>query len=255
MASNFEASTYIKKLDVYNFKSFRKVSLQLERGLNVITGPNGSGKSNIIDAIRFCLGENSPKTLRVSKISSLISDSIPESKDRSAKVSIVFENSMRAIPMDSENVSISRELKENGESTYFLNGKRVQKGSLSEILDLALISPEGFNVILQGMATRISELSPDEKRRLIEGIVGIAQFDEKKAEAERQLREADLRLQVALARIDEIKNRVDALEGERNDQIRLKHLEEEIRWLKSVMLSKNLASTRDKIFQQREKDR
>ncbi|MCP8321201.1 MAG: chromosome segregation protein SMC, partial [archaeon] len=253
MASNFETSTHIKRLEIYNFKSFRRVSLQLEGGLNVITGPNGSGKSNIIDAIRFCLGENSPKALRVSKLSSLISDIIPETKNRSARVNILFDNFMKAIPIDSENVSISRELKENGESTYFLNGKRVQKGSLSEILNLALISPEGLNVIPQGMVTRISELSPDEKRRLIEGIVGIAQFDEKKAEAERQLREADLRLQVALARIDEIKNRVDALESERNDQIRLKHLEEEIRWLKSVILSKNLSSTRDKIFGQRDK--
>ncbi|MCP8316244.1 MAG: AAA family ATPase [archaeon] len=253
MESNFETSTLIKRLEVYNFKSFRRVSLQLERGLNVITGPNGSGKSNLIDAIRFCLGENSPKALRASKLSSLISDIIPEAKNRSARVNISFDNSMRAIPIDSENVSISRELKESGESTYYLNGKRVQKGSLSEILDLALISPEGLNVIPQGMVTRVSELSPDEKRRLIEGMVGIAQFDEKKAEAERQLREADLRLQVALARIDEIKNRVDALESERNDQIRLKHLGEEIRWLKSVILSKNLASTRDKIFEQREK--
>ena len=252
MASSPETSTYIKKLEIYNFKSFKKVSLQLERGLNVITGPNGSGKSNIMDAIRFCLGENSPKALRVSKLSSLISDISPEANNKVAKVSILFDNSLKTIPINSENVSISRELKENGESTYFLNNKRVQKGSISEILDLALISPEGLNVIPQGMVTRVSELSPDEKRRLIESIIGIAQFDEKKGEAEKQLREADLRLQVALARIDEIKKRVDSLEGERNDQIRLKHLEEEIRWLKSVILSKNLGSTRDKIFELKE---
>lgn len=253
MASSLETSTYIKRLEVYNFKSFKRVSLQLEKGLNVITGPNGSGKSNIMDAIRFCLGENSPKALRVSKLSSLISDITSETKNQSTRVSILFDNTMKVIPINSDNVSISRELKENGESIYLLNNKRVQKGSISEILDLALISPEGLNVIPQGMVTRISELSPDEKRRLIESIVGIAQFDEKKAEAEKQLREADLRLQVALARIDEIKKRVDELEGERNDQIRLKHLEEEIRWLKSVILSKNLESTRDKIFEQKEK--
>ncbi|MEM3437305.1 MAG: chromosome segregation SMC family protein [Nitrososphaerales archaeon] len=253
MASNLETSTYIKRLEIYNFKSFKRVSLQFEKGLNVITGPNGSGKSNIMDAIRFCLGENSLKALRVSKLSSLISDNTFETKNQCARVSILFDNTMKVIPINSENVSISRELKENGESTYFLNNKRVQKGSMSEILNLALISPEGLNVIPQGMVTRISELSPDEKRRLIESIVGIAQFDEKKAEAEKQLREADLRLQVALARIDEIKKRVDSLEGERNDQIRLKHLEEEIRWLKSVILSKNLESIRNKIFEQKEK--
>ncbi|MEM3382579.1 MAG: AAA family ATPase [Nitrososphaerales archaeon] len=253
MASNLESSTYIKRLEIYNFKSFKRVSLQFEKGLNVITGPNGSGKSNIMDAIRFCLGENSPKALRVNKLSSLISDNTSETKNQYAKVSISFDNTVRAIPINADNVSISRELKENGESIYFLNNKRVQKGSMSEILNLALISPEGLNVIPQGMVTRVSELSPDEKRRLIESIVGIANFDEKKAEAEKQLREADLRLQVALARIDEIKKRVDSLEGERNDQIRLKHLEEEIRWLKSVILSRNLETIRNKIFEQKEK--
>jgi chromosome segregation protein len=139
-------------------------------------------------------------------------------------------------------VNISRELKQNGDNNYFLNGKRIQKSSLSEILHLILASPGGLNITAQGMVTRISDLLPDEKRRLIEGVVGIEHFNEKKAAAEKQLKEADVKLQIALARVNEIKNRVDSLEGERNDQLRLKQLEEEIRWLKSVIISRDLNS-------------
>jgi chromosome segregation protein len=117
------------------------------------------------------------------------------------------------------------------------------------MLNLALIAPEGLNMVPQGLITRLSELTPDEKRELIEEIVGVAQFDEKKKSAEEQLREADTKLQIALARIGEMKNRVDSLEGEMNDQHRLKILEDDIRWLKTVIASYNLANIRKKIAQ------
>ncbi|MCP8318330.1 MAG: chromosome segregation protein SMC [Candidatus Methylarchaceae archaeon HK01B] len=241
-------------MEIFNFKSFgsRKTSLNFEEeGLNVITGPNGSGKSNIIDAIRFSMGESSPKSLRINTLKSLRSD-VTESSAKSTKVRITLDNVNRLLPVDSDTVRISREIKESGEGAYFLNGKRVRKDTILRILDVATISSTGLNIIPQGMITRISELSPDEKRRLIESVVGVAQFDEKKADAEKQLKEADLRLQVALARIGEIKNRVDSLEGERNDQLRLKHLEKEVSWLKSVILSKNLESVRAEVFDQKD---
>ncbi|MCP8322944.1 MAG: chromosome segregation protein SMC [Candidatus Methylarchaceae archaeon HK02M2] len=250
MNSNVKKSTYITKLEISNFKSFGlKTSLKLEEGLNIITGPNGSGKSNILDAIRFCMGENSPKSLRVNKQKFLKSD-IPESSNKRTRVLITIDNVNRLISVDSDTVTVSRELKESGESSYFLNGRRVRRDTILKLLDVATISSTGLNIIPQGMITRISELSPDEKRRLIENVIGVSQFDEKKSEAENQLKEADLRLQVALARIGEIKDRVDSLEGERNDQLRLKHLEKEMNWLKSVILSKNLESVKDKIFDQ-----
>ncbi|MCP8306815.1 MAG: chromosome segregation protein SMC [archaeon] len=253
MISGVKTGTHIKRLEIFNFKSFggRKTSLTLEEGLNVITGPNGSGKSNIIDSIRFCMGESSPKSLRINTLKSLRSD-ITESSTKSTKVRLTFDNVNRLLPVDSDTVRISREIKESGEGAYFLNGKRVRKDTISKILDVATISSTGLNIIPQGMITRISELSSDEKRRLIESVVGVAQFDEKKADAEKQLKEADLRLQVALARIGEIKDRVDSLEGERSDQLRLKHLEKEVSWLKSVILSKNLESVRAEVFDQKD---
>jgi chromosome segregation protein len=231
----------IKRLEIRNFKSFgeKPLSLKFEPGLTVITGPNGGGKSNLIDAILFALGENSPKALRVNKLSSLIYDG-GENKPPSARVTVVFDNSDNSIPIDSETVTITREMDQKGESTYYLNGKKTSRNVVTEILDLALITYEGFNIVPQGMVMRISEMLPDERRGLIEEIAGVSSFDAKKAEALKQLQEADMKLQVAMARIGEIEHRVYALEGERNDQLRLRHLEDEIRWVKALIASRNI---------------
>ncbi len=236
---------FIKRLEIKGFKSFgeKTASLKLEPGFTAITGPNGGGKSNIMDAILFVLGENSPKALRVNKLSSLIYDS-GENRLTSTRVTVVFDNTDKSIPMDSETVTVTREMDEKGESTYYLNGKKTSRNVMTEIMGLALITHEGFNIVPQGMVMRISEMLPDEKRRLIEDIAGVSPFDAKKAEALKQLQEADLRLQVAMARIGEIEHRVYSLEGERNDQLRLRHLEDELRWAKALIASRNIALAR-----------
>ena len=246
---------YLKKIETKGFKSMgpKQMSIPVERGFVAITGPNGSGKSNLLDAILFALGENSAKTLRVPNLGSLIYDgSIEEQKPSSAKVSLQFDNIDRRIPVDSDNVTITRELKISGESNYFLNGRHVQRNNLSELLEMALITSRGLNVVLQGMITRISELVPDEKRKLIEQMVGVAQFDEKRNMAMTQLKEADVKLEVAMAKIGEIRDRVQLLERERNDQLRLKQLDEQISWLRAATTSLRLASVRRNIEQRRE---
>ncbi|MBI2183832.1 MAG: chromosome segregation protein SMC [Thaumarchaeota archaeon] len=238
---------YIKRLETRAFKSLgsRTMTLSFEKGLTVITGPNGSGKSNILDAVAFCLGENNPKMLRVPKLTALIYDGGTEAqRTLGLRVTVTLDNSDRALPVDSDSVTIARELGWNGESAYYLNSRRAQKNAITSILELAMLTPSGLNLVPQGRVTRISELAPDEKRRLIEELAGVAQFDEKKAEALKQLHDADSRLQIALARIDEIRKRVESLEGERNDHLRLRHLEDEIRWLKAVASSERLVDVR-----------
>ncbi|MGH2638641.1 MAG: AAA family ATPase, partial [Rhabdochlamydiaceae bacterium] len=228
------------------------MSIPVERGFVAITGPNGSGKSNLLDAILFSLGENSAKTLRVPNLGALIYDgSIEEQKPSSAKVTLQFDNSDRRIPVDTDSVTISRELKQTGESIYSLNGKHVQRSNLSELLEMALITSRGLNIVLQGMITRISELVPDEKRKLIEQMVGVAQFDEKKDLAMAQLNEADRKLEVAMAKIGEIRDRVQQLEQERNDQLRVKQLEDQIGWLRAASISMKLSNVRRTIEQRR----
>jgi chromosome segregation protein len=229
------------------------ISTLVEPGFIAITGPNGSGKSNLLDAILFALGENSAKTLRVPNLSALIYDgSVEEQKPSSAKVTLQFDNSDRRIPINSDTLTLSRELKQSGESIYSLNGKHTQRNTLADLLENALIASRGLNVVLQGMITRVADLVPDEKRKLIEQMVGIAQFDEKKNEALQQLKEADIKLEVAMAKIGEIRDRVQLLEQQRNDMLRVKQLEEQIAWLRATSCSTKLIAVKSTLNQRRE---
>ena len=242
--------TLIKKIDTKGFKSLGNTttSLSLGNGLIAITGPNGSGKSNIFDAITFCLGESNPSLLRVNKLNSLLYDGGNKGKRSTrTKVSITLDNIERKIPVDVDNVTISRELKDTGENTYYLNNKRIQKNILQEMLKISLIDPRSLQVIPQGKMMQVSELKPEDKRKLIEDLVGVSQFDEKKSESMKQLNDADIKLQIASARIGEIKNRVYELEGERNDQIRLEQLEKQIRGLRASVISRNLFHLKQKV--------
>ena len=118
---------FIKKVEIYGFKSFgfKNTVINFNNGLVAVTGPNGSGKSNVLDAIMFALGENSPKALRVDKFQSLFHDTQNKSH-KLVRVSITFDNQNRGIPIDSDNVTLTREMEGSvGESQYHLNGKKV----------------------------------------------------------------------------------------------------------------------------------
>ena len=245
---------YIKRIEINGFKSFGKHTIiNLDKGLICITGPNGSGKSNILDAITFALGENSSRVLRVDRLHSLIHDN-GESKAKKVRVSITFDNSDRGIPIDSDTVSIAREMSIDGnESEYCLNGKHVSRSTLTNMLEASLVSANRLNIVQQGMVMRIAELNREERRRIIEDILGLSYFDEKKEEAKKQLDEADRRLEVALAKIGEIRKRIDELEHERNDQLRFEFLEHEIARLKSVKLTNMLKNISLKISMLKDK--
>lgn len=240
---------HIKKLEVYGFKSFgfRNTIVPFEKGLVAITGPNGSGKSNILDAIMFAIGENSPKAMRVDKFQSLFHDA-QNPGHRLVRVSITFDNIDRGIPMDEDTVTLTREMEGlTGDSQYLLNGKKVSKTAIMELLEVVLSAPNKLNIVQQGMITRISELNSEERRKIIEDIVGLSYFDEKKAEAMKQLDEADRRLEVAFARMGEIRKRIDELEAERNDQLRYEQIGSELKRFKAVQISNNIRIVRNKL--------
>jgi len=240
---------YIKKLEIYGFKSFgfKNTVLHLNNGLVAVTGPNGSGKSNILDAIMFALGENSPKLLRVDKFQSLFHDS-ENSSHRLLRVNLTFDNSDRGIPIDMDSVSMSREMEgQTGESQYYLNGKKVSKNTILELLEIIVAVPNKLNIVQQGMITRISELNSEERRKIIEDIVGLSYFDDKKNESMNQLDESDRRLEIALARMDEIKKRINELEAERNDQLRYTFIESQLKKFKAIKYSNKIRNLKDQI--------
>lgn len=234
---------YIRKLEIFGFKSFgyKNTIVSLEPGLVAISGANGSGKSNILDAISFALGENSPKVMRVDKLRSLLHDvDNAHHGAKIARVSCHFDNSDRKIPVDSGTVTITREMDESGENIYYLNQKKVQRNHILDLLEIANCGIHKLNIVQQGTITRISEFNAEERRRIIEDIIGLAYFDEKKTEALKQLDEADRRLEIALARMDEIKKRIDELEVERNNQLRYDFLDRELKRLYAIQASNKL---------------
>lgn len=240
---------YIKKLEIYGFKSFgfKNTVLHFDNGLVAVTGPNGSGKSNILDAIMFVLGENSPKALRVDKFQSLFYDA-QSSSHRLIRVSIAFDNSDRGIPVDTDTVSMSREMEgQSGDSQYYMNGKKVSKMTILELLEIVVAAPNKLNIVQQGMITRISELNVEERRRIIEDIIGLSYFDEKRTEALNQLSESDRRLEVAMARMGEIRKRINELEGERNDQLRYSFLESQLKRFKAILHSNKISHLRKEL--------
>jgi chromosome segregation protein len=227
---------HISKVTIKGFKSFpqKQVTVNFELGLNVITGPNGSGKSNIIDAIRFAMGENSAKALRNSTMTGLIYDPGSGATDL-ARVSVTFENQDKSLAMEEERVTVVRELKPNGDNSYYINGRKIARNSLVELLGTAHITPEGLNVIPQGAIGRLAELHPNERRQIIESAIGLKHFDEKKSEALDRLRDADNQLAVSFAKLDERRGSIERLELERNDALRFRQIEYEINRLRKAL--------------------
>ena len=242
------ALVYIKKIELRGFKTFgKKVSISLDKGLTVITGPNGSGKSNVLDSVRFALGELSPKELRGASFSDIIHKNSPQLQARSAWVGIQFDNSDRRIPVEATLVTISREFRRGGEGIYRLNGRKISRKQLTEVLSSADIQVTGYNLIPQHAVTRLAEVTAEERRRIIEDMIGIGVYDLKKEEAQKQLSAAETNLRVASARTDEVKNRVESLERERNDFLRYTSLNLEIRRLEARIVSKELSKHRQEL--------
>ena len=234
---------HIRKLEIFGFKSFgyKNTIINFEPGLVAISGANGSGKSNILDAISFALGENTPKIMRVDKLRSLLHD-VDNARHgaKIARVSCHLDNSDRKIPVDSNTVTVTREMDEAGENVYYLNQKKILRSQILDLLEIANCGIHKLNIVQQGTITRISEFNAEERRRIIEDIIGLAYFDEKKTEALKQLDESDRRLEIALARMDEIKKRIDELEAERNNQLRYDCLDRELKRLYAIQASNKL---------------
>ncbi|TET62583.1 hypothetical protein E3J49_07770 [Candidatus Bathyarchaeota archaeon] len=237
---------HIKKIELKGFKSFgpKNVKVTLDKGFTVVTGPNGSGKTNIMDAVLFSLGELSTRRLRAESAAKLIfhgSEKAGLERSKKAKVIIQFDNKDGRIPVDTATVTVSREVQRNGQSVYRLNGRRVSRTHILEVLSVAGISSTSQNIVMQGTITRLTGISSFERRKIIEDLVGIAQYDAEKADAEEKMQAADLSIRTAMGRIDEVQERVDTLERERNELLRYAFIESEIKKFEAVKLSHDIS--------------
>ena len=164
-----------------------------------------------------------------------------------AKVIIQFDNTDGRMPVDTTTVTISREVYRNGQSIYRLNGRRISRTHIMEILSMAGISSTSQNIILQGTITRLTDITSMERRKIIEDLIGIGQYDAEKAEAEEKLRAADISIRTAMGRIDEVQKRLDDLERERNELLRANFIQNELKQLEAIKISYEMAEIQKKM--------
>lgn len=216
----------IKEIELDNFKSFGKATtVPLLDGFTTISGPNGSGKSNIIDSLLFALGLSSTRSMRAERLPDLLNNL---SGKKEAKVRVKF------LSKDNEELEVTRRIRvkeKNYSSTYFLDGK---VSTLTEIHDRLMkhnVSPTGFNVIMQGDVTGIVTMSASERRKIIDELAGVADFDRKIDQANNELSTVDEKIEHHKIVLTEILARLDILRADRDQALKyldLKTKKEEI---------------------------
>ncbi len=231
---------YLKQVEMENFKSFGgKMTIPLMEGYLAVTGPNGSGKSNITDAILFVLGPKSSKAMRAGKLTDLIFDG-GKTKNRAdfTKVSLVFDNTDRILPWNDDEVRLTRlvRLASNGadySSYFYINDQKSSMTEFDSLLSRARISADGYNLVQQGDVTRIVQMSSMDRRRILDGISGIASYDADISKSEQERASA----QTDLDRIDiikiELERQLAELEKAMEDARKYKQIQERQRMAKA----------------------
>jgi chromosome segregation protein len=251
----------LKNLEINGFKSFsKKTVLEFQNPIVSIVGPNGSGKSNVVEALRFVLGEQSIKSMRGSLGSDLIfkgSKNLPKSSR--ATVTIYFDNSDKVFKLSNETgeninlnydvISISREVYSDGLNKYILNGSEVRLKDINNLLSSVNIGSSGHHIISQGEADRILNASPRDRREMVEDALGLKIYQYKIREAGRKLeRTTNNMKEVSLLRrenaphLNFLKKQVDKFEKAKEMQVTLLSLYKEYLKKESVYLEKEHGS-------------
>jgi len=220
---------FIKRLEIYGFKSFPyKVSIPFSPGITAIVGPNGSGKSNILDAIRWVLGEQSPKKLRIKELSDLIFSGNTDKKFDFAEVKLILNHEpiLWEKYKDFPEIVIMRRFYKDGESEFFINQKPCRLKDIHFLfLDLG-VNSQGYGIIEQGEVSRFIELSPKERRIFLEDLAGISRLKITEEEVRKNLQKTEENL----IRVNDIINEV---------KIQYEHLKKQVEEAKFYLNLKN----------------
>ena len=204
---------YLKQIKIYGFKSFAdKIDIDLCPNINGIVGPNGSGKSNVIDAVRWVLGEQSNKSLRAESATDVIfSGSKSRKALNSASVNLVFDNTDRVLPIDYNEVSVKRIMYRSGENEYFINNEKCRLKDITELLTDSGANRESFNIISQGKIDEILSSKPQDRRVVFESAAGVIKYKRRKEEAIRKLDKTNINLNRVKDIINELETNLEPL--------------------------------------------
>ncbi len=246
---------YIKQLEVDNFKSFaNKVEIPMLKGFTTISGPNGSGKSNIIDSILFALGLSTSRTLRAEKLFHLIST---YNKRNEAFVKVTFGEAGE--DGSAEEFSVARRIRKSSSgfnSVYYLDDKIVTLSDIHAKLEKYNITPNSYNVMMQGDVVSITNCTPNERRKIIDEIAGVADFDRRIEQATNELETVEKRVVNSTLILNEVNTRLEQLNEEREVALKYQKLKEEKTGLESQIntvkffdLRRNLEKAHENILE------
>jgi chromosome segregation protein len=241
-------SHFLKRLELNGFKSFAgKTVLEFPAGIVAVVGPNGSGKSNIVDAMRWLLGERDAKNLRGARVEDLIfAGTQKRARVGMAQASLYFENKNKFFPVDFEEVVVSRQITRDGQSKYYLNKSEILLRDLIDFFAKARLGSRGLVIIGQGDSDLFIRSSPLERRGMIEEMLGLREFQIKKADAERRLKNSKINLDKVTALTLEIEPHLRSLKRQTGRWERRGALEEELRSLEDQFFGSQLHELRVK---------
>ena len=197
---------YLREIEIKGFKSFSdRTILQFPKGISAIVGPNGSGKSNVVDALKWVLGEQSSKSLRTdSSVNLIFSGNEFKPAGQSAKVRLTFDEINHPEIIDANTLEIEKVIYRDGKTEYFLNKKDTRQKDLVELLASLQLGTKGLSIISQGSIENILKVSPFDRKIMFEEILGLRQLEIKKESSEKKLENTNINLDKVTALINEI---------------------------------------------------
>ena len=247
---------YLKELKAQGFKSFAdKTNLEFTKGINGVVGPNGSGKSNVVDAIRWVLGEQSVKSLRGDGAMTdvIFSGSKSRSPMNVASVTIVFSNEDKYLPLAYDEVEIKRRVYKDGTNEYFLNGERVRLKDITNLLLDSGIAKESFNIISQGQIEAIISSKPENRRVIFEEASGVLKYKRRKEEAIRKLEKTHDNKSRINDIIRELEERLEPLKKEREKALEYTDVKSKLENLDIALITEDITNLNFEYKENKEK--
>ena len=254
----------LKALEVFGFKSFAdRTRFEFPSGITVVVGPNGSGKSNVVDAVKWVLGEQSAKSLRGKDMADVIFKGSGGATGRrplnTAEATLIFDNTDRRLPIDAPEVHITRRVFRGGEGEYLINRQPARLKDIKDMFRGTGVGADAYSIIEQGRVDKLLNASAKDRRAIFEEAAGISRFKAKKLEAQRRLERVDQNLLRLTDIVDEVENRLKTVRNQavkarryREHTQRLQELRTQVALTDWRRLTEKLRAIEQEIFDRRE---